>query len=366
MRRALPTLAALLLLPLAARADEAAHERFFSAASIPAPTPSASLAIGFTKQYRGAVPHAAFAFAMGPDGRSAWAMVSGRATPAEAEAEVLANCNRTVANMRGQPLGAPCRLLATDLRLAEGGAPLTPASGTIGPFRRSPFHVTRGPAEASGAVIWSHGYDGPDRDLRGAPGPGFLAALNEAGYDILRFDRHPGDDALFTSLPRLVRGLPALRHAGYRRVILAGQSRGGWQALLAANERPDLVDAVIATAPAAHGEAQRSEGQAHPGALEDFQRALNGLAADRTRVAIILFEGDEFDPSPARRAETVASLAAQRTAPTLALWPRNLRGHSAIGDWRFTRDYAGCVLTFVSAPDRSAPRGLRRESCGGG
>jgi pimeloyl-ACP methyl ester carboxylesterase len=345
-------------------AEEAAHQRFFSAAAIPVPAASASLVIGFTKHYRGAVPHSAFAFARAADGRAAWAMASGRASPQEAEADALANCARTVANMRGQPLGAECRLLATDGRLADGSVAIAPVMATLGPFRFSPLHLRRGPGEAEGVIVWSHGYDGPDRDLRNIPLPGFLSALNEAGYDILRFDRHPGDDALYTSLPRLVRALPVLRQAGYRRVILAGQSRGGWQSLMAAAERAESVDAVLATAPAAHSEATREE--PHPVALDDFRRAVAGFAEDRPRVAVVLFDGDEFDPSPARRAETVAALTPLRSAPTLVLWPRQMRGHSAVGDWRFTRDYAGCVLTWLTAPAPAAPRGVRRESCGGG
>lgn len=356
-----------LLLPLGAQAgDEGAHRRVFSAAAIPAPggMPTASLAIGFTQHYRGAVPHAAFAFAQGEDARAAWALSSGHASPEEAEREAMASCERQLRRM-SRPLNAPCRLLASDGRIL-GGPSIPTEQGSLGPFSRSAFHLHRGPDHAEGVVIWGHGYGGAREDMRGAPLPGFLTGLNEAGYDILRFDRVPGDDALYVTLPRLVRALPQLRAAGYRRVILGGQSRGGWQAMLAAAERPGLVDAVLASAPAAHGEVGASA-EARAQALEDFRRVLAGLRATPLRVMVMLFEEDEFDPDPNQRAQAVVAMAGAREAPALVLWPQGpARGHSAVGDWRFTRDYAACVLTLLRAPDAGAPRGLRRRGCGGG
>ena len=351
----------ILLTPgLARAADEAAHARFFSARSIPVALPSTGLSISFTQHYRGVVPHAAFAFAQGADGRAAWSMVSGQESPEEAERMALANCTRQLGRMRGEGVGAPCRILAVDgdLRGMPGSPGIMPERGGIGPFTRSPFHLHRGPRLAEGAVIWAHGYGGAAEDHRGHALPGMISPLNEAGFDVFRFDRHPGDDPLFVTLPRLVRALPALREAGYRRIILGGQSRGAWQAILAASERPDLVDVVLAAAPAAHGE--RAEQRAL--ALEDFRRVLGGLDERRTRLAVMLFDRDEFDPSPEERAQIVASLAQRREAPTLALWASGpARGHSGVADWRFTRDYAGCLVTLVQAPPASAPRGLRRE-----
>ena len=356
----------LLLLPLASpAADEAAHGRFFSARSIPVPLPSTGLSISFTQHYRGAVPHSAFAFAQGADGRAAWSMTSGHASPEEAERTALANCNRQVVRLRGETAAIPCQTLAVDgdLRGTRGLPGITPERGGIGPFTRSPLHLHRGPRASEGAVIWAHGYGGAEEDQRGHALPGLVSPLNEAGFDVFRFDRHPGDDNIFVTLPRLVRALPLLREAGYRRIILGGQSRGAWQAILAASERPELVDVILAAAPAAHGERP----EYRPLALEDFRRALSGLDERRPRLLVMLFDRDEFDPSAEERGQIVAALAQRRSAPTLALWATGpARGHSGVSDWRFTRDYAGCVMTLVQAPPISAPRGLRREGCGGG
>jgi pimeloyl-ACP methyl ester carboxylesterase len=358
----LPFLLALLLWLHPARAEtpaEAAYRGAFSAERLGMPPPSAALALDFTLAYRGTMPHAAFAVARDATGRSTWTFVGGRATPEAAATDALAACRARLTT-----LVAECRVLARDGAVA-GVAPVPPAEGGIGPFRASPLHLRRGPEAARGVLVWGHGYGGPGTDNRNRPAPGLVAALNDAGWDVLRFDRHPGDDALTAALPRLISGLPALRAAGYRRILLGGQSRGGWQAILAGSETPALVEAVIATAPAAHGEAGR--GNNLGAAIDDFRRLLAGLPAEGPRLLVALFDGDDFDPDPERRAAMLEALAAQRPAPLLALWPQQgIRGHRGAADPRFAQFFAGCVVSLVQAPPAAAPRGLRRTPCGGG
>jgi pimeloyl-ACP methyl ester carboxylesterase len=362
MRRVLLFLLFLAALPGAAQAepssDEAAYREVFSIAALGMPNPSLSLAASFGLAYRGMVANTAYALARDAEGRSAWGYVGGAADPAQAEAAALERCRRSLG-----PRQAECRLFASNA--GRPGGPAVPlAEGSLGPFRWAPMLLRRGPQAARGVVVWGHGYGGPDRDNRTIPTPPFVSLLNDNGWDVLRFDRHPGDDGLYASLPRLVAGLPTLRQAGYRRVLLGGQSRGGWQAIMAASERPDLVDAVIATAPAAHGEWSR--GNNLGAAVDDFQRLLAGLP-DGPRLAVVLFEGDDYDPDPERRAALLEARARDRHAPTLALWPEPpLRGHTAAADLRFTLTYAGCLLSLVQAPEAAAPRGVRRAACGGG
>lgn len=363
LSRLAPLLLALLVaLPAAARGPdpEEAYRAAFSAARLGEPPASAALTTEFTLSYRGAIPHAAFAVARDPaTGRSAWGWVAAQPSPEAAEAAALERCRRSIGTLQ-----AECRILAVDGAVA-GAPPVAPVAGTLGPFRSAPLLLRRGPAAARGVVVWGHGFGGPDRDNRNRATPGIVSVLNDAGWDVLRFDRHPGDDVLTTSLPRLLAGLPALREAGYRRIVLGGQSRGGWQAVMAAADRPDLVEAVIATAPAAHGEAGRPNNLG--AALDDFRRLLAGLPADAPRLLVALFDGDDYDPDPERRALQVETLARERSAPTLALWPRqDIRGHNGVADWRFARLYGGCVLTLVQAAPAAAPRGLRRDPCGGG
>jgi pimeloyl-ACP methyl ester carboxylesterase len=339
----------------------AAYRAAFSAERLGEPPPSAALATEFTLGYRGLLPHAAFAVARDPmTGRSAWGYASGAPSPEAATTAALERCGRAL-----RTLQAECRILARDGEVEGAAAMIQPVQGSLGPFRWSPLHLRRGPEAARGAVVWGHGYGGPDRDNRSRPVPGFVSILNDAGWDVLRFDRHPGGDLLTASLPLLLEGLDALRDAGYRRITLGGHSRGGWQAVLAGADRPELIQAVIATAPAAHGETGRPNNLGV--ALDDFRRLLAGLPAEAPRVLIALFDADEYDPDPQRRADAVEAAARDRQAPLLALWPRHdIRSHQGATDWRFARFYGGCLLTFVQAPAAAVPRGLRRDPCGGG
>ncbi|MBR0667026.1 hypothetical protein GXW71_21880 [Roseomonas hellenica] len=358
-----------LLVPALARGQHpaadpgfAAYRATFSAATLPAAA-GASAITAWSLHYRGAMPHAAFAIAATPEGRVLrWRFVGGRPTPEVAAREVLEACGRE--DLRNAPIGAGCRLLAVDL--APGGLPPLMAlhGETIGPFRASPMHWRFGPQRAAGVVVWGHGYNGRDRDNRSSAAPGFLSVLNDAGWDILRYDRDPAQDELQATLPRLVAALPLLRQSGYARVVIAGQSRGGWQALLAAAARPEAVDAVIATAPAAHGEMRRSAASAT--AIEDFGRLLAGLPRGRLRIGVVLLDDDDYDPDVVRRGAAVETTAETRLAPTLLLRPAApVRGHDGVAEAGFTTRYAGCLLSLIQAPEAAAPRGLRRSGCGG-
>ncbi|MBR0657437.1 alpha/beta hydrolase family protein [Plastoroseomonas arctica] len=333
----------------------------FSAASLP-PGAGAGTVTGWALHYRGAVPHAAFVIAAAPNGRVLrWRFVSGRPSAEAARRDAGSLCESQ--DRANTPDGTTCRILATDLAPEGQPAVMEARTETLGPFRASPFHWRHGPERAAGVLLWSHGYGGRDVDSRNSPAPGFVSLLNDAGWDVYRFDRSPLEDDLASSLPRLLREAPLLRGAGYRRVVLAGQSRGAWQSLLLAGAMPESVDAVVATAPAAHG----AQGTGQGAAVDDFRRALAGFPDARPRLAVALFDDDPFDPDVAARTALVEALAARRTGPTLLIRPgAAIRGHGGASEVGFTQAYGACLLTFLMAPEAAAPRGLRRAGCGGG
>src|ERR1700676_4571257 len=88
-----------------------------------------------------------------------------------------------------------------------------------------------GGERAQGAVIWSHG-----RSLRTecsqAPTPDYIGAFREAGWDTFRLNRPSVVDTLTDSAATLSESAEALRHKGYRRVVLAGQSFGAFVSLI--------------------------------------------------------------------------------------------------------------------------------------
>ena len=337
-----------------------AYRAALSAAALPAGSNPGTVT-GWTLHYRGAVPNAAFVIAAAPDGRlHRWRFVSNRESPDIARRDAMSLCEAQ--DMANAPPGTACRILAVNLALEGQHAVMAPRGETIGPFRASPLHWRHAPQQAAGVVLWSHGYGGATSDNRNSNAPGFLSVLNDAGFDIYRFDRSPQEDDIAASLARLLREAPLLRAAGYRRVIMAGQSRGAWQSILLAGAMPEVVDAVIAAAPAAHG----SDAAGHTMAVDDFRRALSGLTAARPRLAVALFDGDPYDPDVTARSSLVEALVDRRTAPTLLLRPPTIRGHGGATELSFTQTYGACLLTFLIAPEAAAPRGVRRNICGGG
>ena len=99
--------------------------------------------------------------------------------------------------------------------------------------------------------VWAHGLGGGDN--RGLQPQPHVRPFNNAGFDIIRFDRCPSSDETQRAAGWLRDGLQRLRAMGWRRIIAGGQSRGAWNALQML-DTPGLADAVIAISPAAHGE----------------------------------------------------------------------------------------------------------------
>ncbi|MFC0408946.1 alpha/beta fold hydrolase [Roseomonas elaeocarpi] len=366
MRRRLLALLLAVLAALPAQAQDrdvgatpsaqAAYESLFSAATLGPASRGPSAVLGWTQGYRGTVPNAAFAIAVAPNGGSIWRFVSGQPTPEAARDAALAGCRE--AQGRSLP-GVECRILALN-GAVDGHPVLQPAEARVGPLRASPLHEYHGPHAAAGVIVYSHGYGGPAADNRGNPTPAWLSAFNDLGWDVFRFDRAPGGDDLFRAVAALKEAVPQLHAMGYRQVVLAGQSRGGWQSLLAGAELPaEAVSAVIATAPAAHGTTDAT----HAGAREDWERLLAELPRGRLRVAVGLFDRDPFDPDPDWRAERLAEIGQERGAPTLALRPSRgrIEGHGGAGNLAFTGLYTGCFLALVLSPQ--PPEGLRQDPC---
>ena len=153
----------------------------------------------------------------------------------------------------------------------------------------------RGPGDAVGALVWLHPSYAGDQP---PPAPPWTARLVAAGWYVWRMDRAGPGDPLDAGAQRLAAGRAALRALGYRRVLLAGDSRGAFIALRALAV-PGVADAVVLTAPAAHG---RSEAR-RPQALADFSAAMDAAAVGGVaRIALVLFADDAWDPDPVERA----------------------------------------------------------------
>jgi dienelactone hydrolase len=329
--------------PGPARAAELPRPPILDAATVP--NLSAEGRADYARFLLQATPRA---FALGPGGAWGWAAALESTAAAEARAlEICARWDRAAAAAAGA-----CRIYARDLDVVwpgrESAAPRpaeTPVIAGEG-WRLVPDarFLWQGPAAARGAYVWAHGRAAGGQDSRGSQPQPHVRVFNNAGYDVLRFDRAPETDETDEAAAWLRGAVRRLRAEGYRRVVVGGQSRGAWNALQALEE-PGLADAVVAIAPAAHG---ATGSPAWAWALEDLRRVVAAARSPEARVAVANFAGDEFDPDPEQRAAIFRSLAQPRVGALLLLdRPPEVSGHGGGADSRFTLRYGACLLDFA-------------------
>src|SRR5579885_2873694 len=87
-----------------------------------------------------------------------------------------------------------------------------------------------GPDHAKGIVVWSHGRSINAEDSQ-SPTPAYLRALRDDGWEVMRFNRLAADDTLKDSSRKLADYSTELKRKGYKQVVLAGQSFGGFLSL---------------------------------------------------------------------------------------------------------------------------------------
>ncbi|HJQ59264.1 MAG TPA: hypothetical protein VJ890_20325 [Vineibacter sp.] len=285
------------------------------------------------------------AFARGAEGRCGYA--TGRRSGEDARHAALEQC--------GRPARASCEVIAA----AESIVPPHGLATAVQPLALDPLFRLHGPARATGAIIWSHGRastaDGRRADRRTAPTATIMRGLANTGWDVYRADRAPVNDTNAWGTAAITLGIERLRALGYSKVILAGQSAGAWISLLAM-DRIDGLHAVVALAPATHGNRTVRTTQ-RAAALQEFDALLARRFASRTRVVIALFDNDDFDPDPAERTRIVRERARTPGMPVLLIdHPAGLSGHTAGTELPMAQRFGACLRDYIARP--TVPAGV--------
>ena len=290
------------------------------------------------------------AFAVGPNGAMGWQAGGGDA--AFVEQRAIASCERRAG-------AGNCAVALRDLAIVRPGREWAPAPPPANIGISSMAHDTVpdnrfiwwGPQQARGVLVFAHGRGarGNMDDSRGSQPQSWTRHFNNAGYDIWRFDRHPNSDDTARAARWFKTDLAELRRRGYRQIIAAGQSRGGWNALMMLDQ-PGLADVVIAIASAAHG--QGADARNNPqweqiGQLEAILAA--GQASSQARVAAANFRDDPYDADPERRAALMRQYGQRFAGFLLIDRPEGLIGHSAGASSAFNTRYGPCLLNFATA-----------------
>lgn len=198
-----------------------------------------------------------------------------------------------------------------------------------------------GPGTAKGAVIWSHGL-ARLAEASGSPNPVYIEALVKAGWDVYRVNRKWSEDRVYESAPVLATRAEQLRAEGYNRIVLAGQSFGGWLSFAAA-ARSAKVDAIVATAPAAHG--QRGESATWELNATNLYELLGAM--NRARVMLFLFAGDPYDPG-GRGKRAAAILKERGFEHVIVDAPEGFHGHGVADSAGFARRFGACIASFIA------------------
>ena len=229
------------------------------------------------------------------------------------------------------------------LALPAGAVALPPVVPLAEPLAPSPAFSQAGPAVARGALVWLHGAH-DSRVALPPPEPDWVRRMADRDLDIWRFDRQGGQDGLAAGAEGLTRGLTALRQAGYRHVVVAGFSRGGWIALSAAR-LPGLADAIVALSPAAHGTRPERWEQT----MAEWTALWQGVQAANTRVVLVQLAGDPYDQDPTRRLRVAEAARARVGFPLLSLFqPAQPLGHTGTLGPDFDPLFGAAIADFAA------------------
>lgn len=249
--------------------------------------------------------------------------------------------------------GTDCRLYAEDLSVVWPGRAQSQAVTAPGPlisdtgysFVPDARYLWHGPQAARGVYVWSHGKG--DTDSRGIQPQPHVRRFNNAGFDIVRFDREVRWDDKDRAAGWLRDGLARLRASGYRMVIAGGQSRGAWNSLQIL-DTPGLADVVIAISPAAHG---TETGSVILRQGPELWHIGHDARSPQARVAFVQFARDPYSDDPAERVEKFRDILFPRVKAGLIVdRPDGLTGHGAGSTAAFNDRFGQCLLRFALDP----------------
>jgi predicted esterase len=131
-----------------------------------------------------------------------------------------------------------------------------------------------------------------------------------------------------------------LRDEGYRRVLVAGHSRGAWIAL-SILAHPGLADGVAAFSPAAHGtrEAWRAR------AMADWEALWAASVDHDTPVVLAQMRDDPYDPDPARRLAVARARFGGHLLPIFQ--PNEPTGHGGVYEPAFDDRFGAEIAAFL-------------------
>ena len=204
-----------------------------------------------------------------------------------------------------------------------------------------------GAASATGVVIWNHGIHGTVTQYA-APVPPVLRLLQARGWDVVKIARNnlgetTGEQSLSRAVQRTQEEIAARRREGYAKVVLAGQSFGGYITLDTAESSKDVYG-VIAMAPGI-----RTLGGAGSLDASVTERAIGRLTADR--LVLVFPRNDTLFGSQERGPGAARALARREGSFLLLDETYDIVDHGGGTTGKFAVRYGPCLLRYLTSPE---------------
>jgi dienelactone hydrolase len=213
--------------------------------------------------------------------------------------------------------------------------------------------AVKGPAQAKGLVLWSHGVSG-DKEQFHTPPPPVVRRLATAGWDVVRINRNNlFERGWVTSGPRhrddAIERSRAAKAQGYKHVVLAGQSYGAIISL-EANAKSADIDGVLAFSPGHGSDAGQAAGRDNYRNLNRY--LLEAVAAQKGgRVVVLIADGDLLHPDRGAGsgfgAQLRTALAAMGRPYVVFDETSPIHGHGAGMTNQFNDWFGACVGRFL-------------------
>jgi pimeloyl-ACP methyl ester carboxylesterase len=204
-----------------------------------------------------------------------------------------------------------------------------------------------GPNAARGIVIWNHGIHGTVGQYTAPVAPVFRL-MQARGWDVLKIARNnlgetSGEKSLYRAVERTLEEISARRREGYARVVLAGQSFGGYITLDAAESSKGLYG-VVAMAPGI-----RAIGGAGSLDAAVTERTIGQLSVDR--LALVFPRNDTLFGSQDRGPGAAKALARRKGSFLLLDEKYDIVDHGGGTTGKFAVMYGLCVVQYLTSPE---------------
>ena len=211
----------------------------------------------------------------------------------------------------------------------------------------------RGPEASQGILFWSHGLWGRTPKWKDKP-PRFVRKFAHADWDVVKVNRDERLEYLWATAGSrhaadLRERARKARKAGYKRIVLGGQSYGAAIALEAASER-GIADAVIAVAPNHDSDNCGGMGASGYGSAwlqNQLVSALEDLSSSRV---VLVAPGRDECLGPERAEGSYRNaLAAGASGFVLLDDAMPISGRKAGRTRQFDEWYGECLLEFIGS-----------------